>query len=202
MSTSSLSKAERTRAYIIEKAAPVFNRKGYSGTSLSDIIEATGLTKGAIYGNFENKDEIALAVFQYNARNQGKRLDDACMGRKSAADTLIAITEYYRINWQAIFQRGGCPFMNAAIEADDNLPFLKKHVQHSIKSWVQRLSRIIDEGVKSGEFRKNLDTAEYAYGMVTLIEGGIMLAKIENNPKHIFAAMDRIVKMMKEELMK
>lgn len=197
-----MSKAERTREYIIEKAAPIFNVKGYSGTALSDIIEATGLTKGAIYGNFDNKDEIAVAVFQYNTRNQSKRLDDACMGRKTAADTLVAITEYYRINWQTIFQRGGCPFLNAAVEADDNLPFLKKHVQGSIKSWVQRLSRIIDDGMKQGEFRKNLDATGYAYSMITLIEGGIMLAKIENNPKHIFAAMDRIVKMIREELVK
>ncbi|MBL7756118.1 MAG: TetR family transcriptional regulator, partial [Chitinophagaceae bacterium] len=47
-------KAERTRQHIIEKAAPFFNKKGYADTSLSDITAATGLTKGAIYGNFEN----------------------------------------------------------------------------------------------------------------------------------------------------
>ncbi|MCP2807331.1 TetR family transcriptional regulator, partial [Salmonella enterica subsp. enterica serovar Typhimurium] len=62
------SKAERTRQYIIDKAAPIFNKKGYAGTSLNDLIEATGLTKGAIYGNFENKDEIALEAFDYNLK--------------------------------------------------------------------------------------------------------------------------------------
>ncbi len=53
-----LSKSEKTKAFIIEKAAPVFNTKGYAGTSLSDLTAATGLTKGAIYGHFENKDAV------------------------------------------------------------------------------------------------------------------------------------------------
>lgn len=48
-------KSERTRQFIIEKVAPIFNRKGYAGTSLSDLTEATGLTKGAIYGNFKKQ---------------------------------------------------------------------------------------------------------------------------------------------------
>ena len=60
-------KAERTTAYIIETVAPIFNKHGYVGTSMSDLTDATGLTKGAIYGNFENKEALALAAFQYNS---------------------------------------------------------------------------------------------------------------------------------------
>ena len=59
-------KAERTTAYIIETVAPIFNRHGYIGTSMSDLTEATGLTKGAIYGNFENKEALALSAFEHN----------------------------------------------------------------------------------------------------------------------------------------
>jgi AcrR family transcriptional regulator len=45
-------KGERTRSYIIERSAPLFNRQGYAGTSLKDIMEATGLEKGGIYNHF------------------------------------------------------------------------------------------------------------------------------------------------------
>jgi AcrR family transcriptional regulator len=61
-----MSKAEKTKQFIIEKTATLFNTKGYTSTSLSDITQAT-LTKGSIYGNFENKDEVALEVYKYNA---------------------------------------------------------------------------------------------------------------------------------------
>ena len=57
-----MKKSEQTKAYIIEKAAPIFNKKGYAGTSLRDMTGATRLTKGSIYGNFANKDEAALAA--------------------------------------------------------------------------------------------------------------------------------------------
>lgn len=197
-----MSKAEQTREYIIEKAAPVFNTKGYAGTSMADLVEATGLTKGAIYGNFENKDEVAVAVYKYNVKKSRKRLDDACTGHKTAAGKLIAITEYYRLNWKAVFSRGGCPYLNASIEADDNLPFLKEHVKKSIKDWAKRFSSIIDEGIDNGEFRKKTDSTQYAYLIISMIEGSMMLAKIENEPRHIFAAMDRVVKLIHEELKK
>jgi TetR/AcrR family transcriptional repressor of nem operon len=197
-----MTKAERTREFIIEKAAPIFNTKGYAGTSLNDLIEVTGLTKGSIYGNFENKDEVAIAVYEHNIKRFAGKLDEACVGKKSASDKLVAITEYYKRNWQTISQRGGCPFLNASVEADDNLPFLRKHVQNSIKAWSLRFSKIIDEGVKQGEFKKAIPSNEYAYAIIALLEGGIMLAKIENTPKHLFAATDRIVKLIKEELKK
>jgi len=42
------------------------------GTSLSDMTDATGLTKGSIYGNFNSKDEVALAAFDHNLKMRGK----------------------------------------------------------------------------------------------------------------------------------
>ncbi|MEL6536474.1 MAG: TetR family transcriptional regulator, partial [Bacteroidota bacterium] len=48
----------QTKELIITRAMPLFNTKGYTATSISDITNATGITKGAIYGNFQNKDEV------------------------------------------------------------------------------------------------------------------------------------------------
>ena len=58
-------KAEKTRLQIIEHAAVLFNQKGFAGTSMEDIMNATGLSKGALYGHFKSKDEIAVASFQH-----------------------------------------------------------------------------------------------------------------------------------------
>ena len=61
-----MSKTLETKDLIIEKAAPIFNKHGYAGTSMSQLAQAIQMTKGAIYGNFKDKDEIALAAFDYN----------------------------------------------------------------------------------------------------------------------------------------
>lgn len=195
-----MSKAENTRQFIIEKSAPIFNMKGYAGTSLAHLIEATGLTKGSIYGNFENKDAVALAVYEYSINALKKRISDFLSKEISENDKLIAFTEYYRSNWEKVFEKGGCPIQNASIEADDNLSFLKKHVQNSIINWVKDIASIIEKGQKKGEFKRNINASEYAYTIITVLEGGIMLSKIMNDRKLLFSALNRIDMIIKTEI--
>jgi TetR/AcrR family transcriptional regulator, transcriptional repressor for nem operon len=197
-----MSKAEKTREFIIEKSASIFNKKGYAGTSLNDLIEATGLTKGSIYGNFENKDEVATAVFNYSIKLVNKRIAEYVVPKNTSTEKLIGITEYYRHNWKHVYEKGGCPLQNAAVEADDNLLFLKGNVQNSIRHWANSISIIIDHGKKEGEFKKTINSKEYAYTIITLLEGGIMLGKIMNTQTHLIHALDRIVSIIHTELKK
>ena len=59
-------KAARTRAFILEKAAPLFNKNGFDGTSMADLEAETGLTKGAIYSNFQDKESLAGEAFLHS----------------------------------------------------------------------------------------------------------------------------------------
>src|SRR5947199_130742 len=59
-------KGDRTRRRVIEQAAPVFNTRGYWGSSVRDLMEASGLQKGGIYNHFGSKDELALAAFDHD----------------------------------------------------------------------------------------------------------------------------------------
>jgi TetR/AcrR family transcriptional repressor of nem operon len=91
-----LSKADRTRQYIVEKTAPVFNRLGYAGTSLNDMVAATGLTKGSIYGNFSNKDEVALAAFDHNFGKVISLIKTRMEEKKGTIEKLLVYPETYR----------------------------------------------------------------------------------------------------------
>jgi len=195
-----MAKADRTRQFIIEKTAVLFNTKGYSGTSLSDITSVTGLTKGSIYGNFANKDEVAIAVYEYNSGMLSDKLDEAISITGSAAEKLIAAVNFYRDNWRAEFEGGGCPILNASVEADDSLPFLREKVRESIRSWGLKLDKIIREGQECGEFKTDIVSRDYAYTIITLVEGGIMLGKITGDEKHLFLALDRILRIIKEDI--
>ncbi|MBL7932846.1 MAG: TetR/AcrR family transcriptional regulator [Bacteroidia bacterium] len=197
-----MSKAEKTRSYIIERAAPVFNKKGYAGTSMADIMEVTNLTKGAIYGNFENKDEVASEVFQFNMKSLYGRMKIFMQDKHGAVAQLQGITDYYRTSWKGVFERGGCPLQNASVEADDNLSFLKKEVQASVRNWARSIELIIKGGQTEGVVHKQIDASEYAYMIITILEGGIMLGKIMNNHALLFKALDRIDYMVKTEVLK
>ena len=58
--TTRLRKGEVTRRLILERAAPVFNKRGYAGASMSELVEATGIEKGGIYNHFGSKEELAV----------------------------------------------------------------------------------------------------------------------------------------------
>ncbi|WBV59485.1 TetR/AcrR family transcriptional regulator [Chryseobacterium camelliae] len=196
-----MSKAEKTKQFIIEKTASLFNTKGYTSTSLSDIAEATGLTKGSIYGNFENKDEVALEVYKYNAgllkKNMSRSFGDEF---PTTMEKLYAFVAFYRKNWQAVFLNGGCPLMNAATEADDTFPNLKKQVTQSFGEWISKISQVIAQGQENGELNKKINAEEYASLFIMLIEGGILLSKTTGNEKFLNQALDKVLNIIDKEL--
>lgn len=195
-----MSKAEKTKQFIIEKTASLFNTKGYVSTSLSDITEVTGLTKGSIYGNFENKDKLAIEVYKFNAAVLSKSLSAFLENFPTPLEKLNAFVEFYRKNWHSVFQHGGCPLMNAATEADDLLPDLKEHVRKSFDSWIKKISGIIEIGKKNGEFKAETDAEKYASLIVMIVEGGILLSKITENEKHLNIALDQISEIIHQEI--
>lgn len=196
-----MSKAEKTKQFIIEKTATLFNTKGYSATSLSDITQATGLTKGSIYGNFENKDQVAIEVYKYNAGLLSKVMNHSLGDQyPTSTDKLHAFVSFYRKNWHSVFSNGGCPLMNAATEADDSFPVLKQYVQKSFTLWTERIAAVIIQGQKNNELNASIDPDEYASLFIMLIEGGILLSKTMDDERFLNQALDKVKEMIDHEL--
>lgn len=186
-----LSKSERTRQFIIETTAPIFNTKGYEGTSMSDITAATGLTKGSIYGNFENKEEVALCAFDYNYSHIRKLITAKITQAENYRDKLMVYaTIYHNFTLPSWFITGGCPILNTAIEADDTNPPLREKVAKAILSWKKGIMNLIDAGVEAGEFKANTDREQTALSVIALIEGGVMISRATGNA----ASLDMVLK--------
>jgi TetR/AcrR family transcriptional regulator, transcriptional repressor for nem operon len=191
-----MSKAERTRQFIIEQTAPIFNRKGYAGTSLNDITAATGLTKGSIYGNFGSKDEVALAVFDYNL----KKVTDIFEAEKSACTTgkekLMMYVKVYSDFQHFPFPPGGCPMQNTAVEADDTHPELRKKALNAILSWKKEITKIIDQAIKDQEITQPVNAEQFALTMIATIEGMTMIAGLTGKAEHRKTIIQSVEKMI------
>ncbi len=194
-----MSKAERTKQFIIEQTAPIFNMKGYSGTSMSDITEATGLTKGSIYGNFENKDEVAIAAFKFNV----KKLQDAFSREIDQQTTfkgkLLAYPKLYSEYANLKVTKGGCPILNTATESDDTHPVLKKSAERTLNYWKEKIIYFIDQGILAEEFKaKSIDTERTALTIIALIEGAVMISKLTGNLKDLSNVMLSVTKIIED----
>ena len=192
-----MSKAEKTKQFIIEKTAPLFNMKGYSGTSMSDITEATGLTKGSIYGNFENKDEVAIAAFKFNVKKLQDTFSAEIEKQTTFKGKLLVYPRLYSDYYELRLTKGGCPIINTATEADDTHPVLKKKVENTILAWKDKLVYYIEQGIITGEFKaENIDPQKTALTIIAIIEGAVMITKITGNLSHlsdIMLSLDKIV---------
>ena len=192
-----LSKAERTKLFIIEKTAPVFNTRGYAGTSINDLMVATGLTKGSIYGNFTNKDEVALAAFDYNFQRVVLYLRGMMEARDTTIGKLLVYPETYRNFKKLPMLSAGCPITNTATEADDTHPMLKEKVANSVQFWRGSVERQLKAGIANGEIKGDTNIPEFVSVLVSLIQGGLMLAKVTGNMAALSAAMNFLEKMIR-----
>lgn len=193
-----MNKSERTKSYIIETAATIFNKKGYEGTSLSDIIESTGLTKGAIYGHFQNKDDLASEVLEHNLELASKIIFSNVKEKIHAYDKLIAFSRSYSIFFDFISKSGGCPVINAAVDFDDGHTLMRKKVIKFITMWQNSIQKIINEGIEKGELRPSPLLDDFSKIFVPLVEGAIMLSKVMNDRKYIDNASDYLVSIVEK----
>ncbi len=186
----SYSKSDRTRQFIIERTAPVFNEKGYAGTSLSDLTMATGLTKGSIYGNFENKDEVALAAFDHNFSRISHYLKDRIAATENAIERLLVYPAVYGDFLKIPFLKAGCPILNTSTEADDTHPELRERAKNALAFWKSTIVKEVTRGIKRGEIKADTDPNEFAIILMSVIEGAIMQAKVTGKNTDLRIAMN------------
>jgi len=195
-------KAKKTKQYILEKVSPIFNKNGYSGTSLSDITKATGLTKGAIYGNFTNKEELALEAFNYNIRFVIFKIRDIIVTIDSPVSQLFALTNFYRTYYLQDINIGGCPILNVGIDANHTNPKLFKQVKNVMVKLKDSVSKIIEEGKQKGEIKKSIDSEIYGGRIFSLIEGSIFTSVMLKDDKYVKDMMNHLDEMIKNEMIK
>lgn len=176
-----MTKADRTREYILEKTAPLFNKKGFDGTTLADLIGATGLTKGALYGNFADKEEIAQEAFKYSIDKIKGMMRQKIEGAATNKQRLVAMLDFFAHYVNNPPVPGGCPLLNTAVEADDHHTSMRKIVVKELLSTIDFMTDLLKEGIKTGEFMSSIKPRELAYTFFCCVEGAVMFARAEKS---------------------
>ncbi|HEY4397047.1 MAG TPA: TetR/AcrR family transcriptional regulator [Acidimicrobiia bacterium] len=180
-STPRLRKGEATRRLILERAAPVFNQRGYAGASMSELVEATGIEKGGIYNHFGSKEELAVEAFDY-AIDLIVDGYAAVQEGKAGLDRLVALIDVF-VDWSGHpLVKGGCPIMNTAIEADDTNPALAARARAAMDSWHRLIGSIVKEAKARNEIDADVDPYELATLITSTLEGSLMQTRLFGDP--------------------
>ncbi|MFC4096984.1 TetR/AcrR family transcriptional regulator [Euzebyella saccharophila] len=195
-------KAERTTAYIIETVAPIFTKLGYIGTSMSDLTDATGLTKGAIYGNFENKEALALSAFEYSSKKLLQKLDEILSIEGSALDKIFALTDFYRHYDEFTKDLGGCPILNTGVDAQNNNKLLAAASKEAIKEIEGKIALVLENGANSNELKLPVTPLQFAKQFYTMIQGAVAMSTITRDRKYLVNTIAYLEVLVKKELKK
>ncbi|GAA0359700.1 TetR/AcrR family transcriptional regulator [Bacillus horti] len=181
-----------TRNMIIQKSATLFNRQGFSGSSMSDIMNATGLKKGGIYRHFQNKDELAVEAFNHSVEVLRRTYRAAIKDKHTAEEKLLSVLSVYLNITQNPPLEGGCPLLNTAIDTDDTHPLLNQRAQEAMNDWLAFIQSILKEGAEAKEFRADLDVQEVSIFLTSAFEGSVMMGQLYRKDEYIMKYFNQL----------
>jgi len=187
---------EATKETILKESGILFNTQGYKATSLSKITEATGFTKGAIYRHFTSKDELEIETLIHLSGIMNEKVRDRIKGQSTAGDKLRAVLQFFESYISNPPVEGGCPLLNAAVEADDAHPELKKTALNILNGLRTSLISILEKGIHYKQIKRGIDKELYATIIIASLEGAIMMSKLSSNDEDII----RIIKHLEKQI--
>ncbi|MDA8093830.1 MAG: TetR/AcrR family transcriptional regulator [Betaproteobacteria bacterium] len=170
--------ADLTREKILASAFCEIHRKGFQAASLADILEATGLTKGALYYHFPTKQALGLAVVDEVVRTRlEERIFAPVRGAQQPLDMLIEVIERIARDSDAQGVELGCPLNNLMQEMSPLDPAFKERLAAILDTWHEVVRGALSRAQARGEARDDFDCDAAALFIVAAFEGCVGVAK-------------------------
>ncbi len=192
-------KGEQTREKILAEARQIFKRKGIRATTINDLLEAAGITKGNLYFHFSDKEAIGLEVLKREQRLFYDFLDQAFSGKSAAAGLDNFFCKALEKHRQQSFV-GGCLFGNTALETSDTAPLFAALVQEVFAEWINVFAEKIAAAQTARQIRTDLPAGELAELAVVTIEGGIMLSRLQKSAAPLKRSLETLRRVLELEI--
>lgn len=186
-------KMDNTKDYIIEEAFKLFLNHSYEAVSINDISQAIGLTKGALYHHFKNKEELFKEVIDKYLFIPGVNVDvdtisfyDYIQLSMADADRIIKSIFNNSLTFTTI------NYFSLFIDAFRHYPGYAKDKESYINTEIEKIKIILENAIKSGEIRNDIDPslmATHYFSMLMGLAGNLLT----------FNSVDDSVGLMKKQ---
>jgi len=177
------SKGDLTRQNVIKHSMQLFSAKGYFNTSIADIVKATGLTKGGLYGHFGSKEDIWYAVYDECVRIWKSIVFN---GVRDITDPLARIEKVIENTMRhylgADLFAGGCFLLNALVEFSGQSSTMSNRVLEGFKSFSELLRLWLEEADQARMLRDGLNHGAIANFIVISLNGAAPLYSSSRDP--------------------
>lgn len=183
------------RERILSEALRQFSRKGYLGTSISEILEGAGASKGGLYNHFKSKEDLFFAALSEARKIWRERNLAGLEDRARPLEQLIQLLENYRDRYLTETERlpGGCIFVNLAVELGDRQPHLAQAVHEGFTRLKTMMKRLLDTEASQGRLRDGVDTGQVTELLFSGLLGACVVYAAEPSREKLDGAIAALV---------
>jgi AcrR family transcriptional regulator len=183
---------------IIEESLRLFSEKGFSGTSISEILEAAGVSKGGLYNHFKTKGELFSAVLSESRKIWRDKnlagLDDI----EKPLEKITKLLENYRDEYLIGSGNlpGGCIFTRVSVESTDLVnqwPHLAGEINEGFERLQSMLKGLLDKAKEVGELDDETKTDYVADVIFSGMLGASVLYSMEQSSKNLERTINSLI---------
>jgi AcrR family transcriptional regulator len=183
---------ERTRERVLQAASHEIYRSGFQSASLDKILASAGVTKGALYYHFKNKEALGYVVVEeIIAPDVHGTWVRPLQNVKDPIEALIGIVQRLSVRPEVVC--GGCQLNNLAQEMSPLDAGFRKRLEAIFDDWREGVASVLREGQTRGTVCRDVEPSNAAGLLIAMVEGYGSLAKNAQDPKVIKAGIRNIV---------
>src|ERR1700727_2247946 len=183
--------SERTRALLLQAAFQEMYRSGFRSADLDAILDAAGVTKGALYYHFDDKEALGYAVLdEVMTTDLHQKWVQPLRNPKDPIDALVRIIQSESLKREDV--RRGCPLLNLSQEMSGLDEGFRKRTARLFRDWHDAVAGALRQGQKRGLVRNDIDANETATFLIATFEGYVVLKKNSQDPRLMQSGQRRV----------
>ncbi len=180
-------RAVRTRETVLAAAGAAFAENGFLGTSMADILQRAGVTKGALYFHFASKEELAFALIAEEEQAAARIVDEALARDTPPLHTLVALIT----RWAQSIQSD--PVIRAGVRLIVEQGTYQRPMPEPYSQWDVRIAELLEKAGDRGELRKDVNCKAAAEFIVASFTGIQLLSQLTSGHQDLLERLQTML---------
>jgi AcrR family transcriptional regulator len=178
-----MSKGEHTKHTILEYAAGLASRVGLEALTIGRLAGDLDMSKSGVFAHFGSKEAMQLAVLEHAAESFQDLVVRPAFQTETGEPRILSLYE----NWLAWIEStqhgGGCLFVQASTEYDDQPGVIRDYLVTLQRNWVDGLAESARRAIAVGHFRADLDPGQFAFEFYSILVGYHNMRRLLRDPR-------------------
>jgi AcrR family transcriptional regulator len=165
-----VSKGQETKTSILDEALQIASQVGFTGLSIGQLADRAEMSKSGLFAHFRSKEQLQLQTLEHARRRFTDQVVRPALSAPRGEKRVRELFERW-LDWETDALAGGCIFVTASIEYDDQPGVMQDALVRSQRDWSELITAVVSTAVAEGDFRTDVDPGQFAFTLQ-----GLMLA--------------------------